>query len=89
MNILDMILIGNWKGAWKLASMWVFLLIAISPELFGIAVQSGFLESDEIPALFARLINLLGLIGMISRVVKQRATEQGLLTGEEPADGSK
>ena len=86
--ILDKILIGDWKSAWKLASMWVFLLIAISPELFQIAVQSGFLESGEVPELFARLINLMGLIGMLSRVIKQRATEKGLLP-EDSAEETK
>lgn len=82
--ILDKILIKDWKGAWKLASMWVYLLVALSPEIFQLAVQSGLLEAGEVPQLFARAINLLGLIGMISRLVKQKAAEQGLLSDEEP-----
>ncbi len=81
-QIFDKILIGDWQGAWKLASMWVFFLIAISPELFQILVEAGLLESDNVPVLFARLINLLGALGMISRLIKQRAADKGMLPPE-------
>lgn len=85
-QIFDKILIGDWQGAWKLISMWVFFIIAISPELFGILVDAGLLESENVPALFARAINLLGVLGMLSRVIKQRAADKGILPAEDAGE---
>ncbi len=72
-EFLDKYLVNNWREAPKWFSTWFFVLIALSPELYDLAVQYHILESGGLPAIFQKLINWVGFLGAVSRLADQKA----------------
>lgn len=69
-------LVAEWKKFYKMASFWAFVAIGCMPELYAIAVQYQIFGLDQdLPTVFARLINVAAGLGVMSRLVKQKALE--------------
>lgn len=67
-------LIENWKKAYKLWSVWFFILIGIAPDLYNSLSYMGWLE--QAPQPFIWFIRVLATIGFISRLIKQQKIEE-------------
>lgn len=66
-------LIKEWKKCYKMWSIWIFILIAASPEIYQGFVTLGLL--NNIPNFIDYSIRILAGIGIISRVIKQKGLE--------------
>lgn len=62
-------LIDNYKNWYKIWSIYFFILIAISPEIYNMFSSMGLLEDAPIPFLW--FIRILAMVGIVSRLVKQ------------------
>lgn len=71
-------LVDNWKSAWKMFSMYFFLILGLLPELFNLAVSSGLLQTEQAPALLSKIVMIVAFLGAASRLIKQRAVESGI-----------
>lgn len=63
-------LIDNWRRAWKLASVWVFGLITLFPDIYDAIAAMGWM--DELPDPAKWSIRALGTLGVIARVLSRR-----------------
>jgi hypothetical protein len=70
----ELTLINEWRQAWKLYSVWIFALVLAGPDIFNAAVSAGLISADHVPALFGRLVNIVGFVGIVSRIVKQKSS---------------
>lgn len=70
---IELTLIDDWKKAWKLYSVWIFALVLAGPDIYNAAVTAGLISADHVPALFGRLVNIVGFVGIVSRIVKQKS----------------
>lgn len=68
-------LIANWNKAYKLYSMWFFVILGLAPDIFNLAVQMGVIDSTSAPAILTRLINTVAFLGAVTRLVKQKQLE--------------
>lgn len=66
-------LVNDWKRAWKWFSMWAFVIIGFSPELYALAVQYKLISAGNLPLIFERLVQWVGFLGAVSRMIDQRA----------------
>lgn len=66
-------LIKEWKKCYKMWSVWVFILIAASPEIYQGFVSLGLLK--DIPNFIDYSIRILAGIGIVTRVIKQKGLE--------------
>lgn len=71
-------LVNDWKKAWKWLSMWAFFILAFSPELYALAVQYKIVDPGHLPAIFERLVQWVGFLGAVSRIVDQKAIAERL-----------
>lgn len=72
-DFLDKYLVNNWREAPKWFSTWIFILIALSPELYQLAVQYEIVGPGNLPAIFQKLINWVGFLGAVSRLADQKS----------------
>ncbi|MGE6331813.1 hypothetical protein [Stenotrophomonas sp. NPDC077659] len=63
-------LIDGWRRAWRLASVWVFSLVALFPDIYDAIAALNWM--DELPDPAKWSIRALGAIGVIARVLKSR-----------------
>ncbi len=63
-------LIDNWRKAWKLASVWVFGLVTMFPDIYDAIAAMGWM--DELPGPAKWSIRALGVMGVIVRVLSRR-----------------
>lgn len=63
-------LIDGWRRAWKLASVWVFSLVALFPDIYDAIAAMNWM--DELPDPAKWSIRALGALGVITRVLKSR-----------------
>lgn len=71
-------LVDDWKRAWKWFSMWAFIIVAFSPEIYELAVKFGIVSAGHLPAVFERLVQWVGFFGAVSRLVDQKAVAERL-----------
>lgn len=62
-------LIDNWRQAWKLASIRIFAVILILPDVYEYAHTLGWTE--ELPENFTWIIRGAALLGVVVRLLKQ------------------
>lgn len=77
-ELLDKYLTENWKKSWKFISLWVLLIIGLSPELYNLAIQYKIVEPGSIPTFFNDLIKTLAFLGAAGRLLNQKAIAQGI-----------
>lgn len=63
-------LIDNWRKSWKLASVWMFGLVTLFPDVYDAIAAMGWM--DELPSPARWSIRVLGAIGVIARVLARR-----------------
>ena len=63
-------LIDDWRKAWKLASVWVFGLVCLFPDMYDAIATMGWM--DELPDPAKWSIRALGAMGVIARVLARR-----------------
>ncbi|RLK56223.1 hypothetical protein BCL79_0606 [Stenotrophomonas rhizophila] len=63
-------LIDGWHRAWKLASVWVFGLVTVFPDIYDAIAAMGWM--DELPEPAKWSIRGLGALGVVARVLKSR-----------------
>jgi len=73
-------LIDEARKWYRLYSVWFFVVLGALPDIYNAVVAAGLLEGifpaeSKVPALFSRLVNLIALAGLISRMVKQKKLE--------------
>lgn len=62
-------LIDEWKTAWRLASVQLFAVVAVLPDIYNGIAAFGWL--DELPGPAKWILRGLGAAGIIARVIKQ------------------
>ncbi len=68
-------LIEDWKTFYKMYSMWAFVILGITPDLYNLAVQYHIVDGGNAPAALAGMINTLAFAGAALRLVKQKKME--------------
>lgn len=66
-------LITNWRHAWKMASVWVFIVIGAFPDIYNAVVAAGL--HDQLPPMFVNALRILSVVGIGSRIIKQKVLE--------------
>ena len=69
MNMARIEIIAQWKHAWKLTSVWVFLVIGAFPDIYNAVIAAGL--HDEIPESAKMYLRGLAVIGIALRLIKQ------------------
>lgn len=62
-------LINNWRHAWKLTEVWVFLIIGTFPDIYNAVVAAGI--HDELPESAKVCLRVLAIMGIALRLIKQ------------------
>lgn len=66
-------LIDDWQKAYKLYSVWFFIILGSLPQIWDTAVSSGLLDTPLIPPAFKALVGTISAIALVARLVKQQA----------------
>lgn len=61
--------ISQWRHAWKLTSVWVFLTIGAFPDIYNAVVAAGL--HDELPETAKTCLRILAVVGIALRLIKQ------------------
>lgn len=78
-DLADKYLVDNWRQSLKFASLWVYGLVALTPELWALAVEFDMVSNQAIPDVFADAIRAIAFFGAVSRLVNQRLGKFPLL----------
>lgn len=62
-------LISDWRGAWKLLSVWAFALIGAMPDFYNGLAAMGWIESIPDPAIWT--IRVMAGLGIAARLIRQ------------------
>ena len=73
-------LINEWKKCYKMWSVWFFILIATSPEIYQGFVFLGLLT--DIPNFVDYSIRVLAGLGIASRVIQQKGLKDDVINKE-------
>jgi hypothetical protein len=65
-------LIEGWPKFYKLYSVWVIAALAALPDIYNVCLTAGFFEGTSVPELYARATNIIGVGGVILRLIKQQ-----------------
>lgn len=78
-------LVDNWRKWYTMHSVWIFAIMGCSGDIYNMAVLSGLLSGTDgnfqLPTVFVKVLNLVGFVGGVIRVVKQsklHAVAQGV-----------
>ena len=74
-------LILQWRQAWKLTSVWVFLIIGALPDIYNGVVAAGL--HDELPEPAKNCLRVLAILGIAFRLIKQNAIAQHVVKDDE------
>jgi len=74
-------LIAQWRQAWKLTSVWVFLIIGVFPDVYNAVIAAGL--HDELPDTAKVCLRVLAILGIALRLIKQQALSQHLVEDDE------
>lgn len=66
-------LIENWRQCWRMASMWVYMLIAAMPDIYNAVAALGWIEQLPDPAMWT--VRAMAAIGIAARIIKQKSVE--------------
>lgn len=61
--------IVHWRHAWKLTSVWVFVVIGAFPDIYNAVVAAGL--HDELPDTAKICLRVLAVVGIALRLIKQ------------------
>lgn len=66
-------LIDNWRQCWKMASVWVYMLIMAMPDIYNAVAALGWIEQLPEPAMW--VVRGLAAAGIMARIIKQKSVE--------------
>jgi uncharacterized membrane protein len=66
-------LIEGWRRAWKFASVQVFALVALLPDIYNGVAALGWM--DELPEAAKWTIRTAGAVGVVARIVRKKQPE--------------
>lgn len=69
---LEAHLVAEWRQAWKMLSVWAFLLLGAAPDLHSAVVAMGWLEDADTPAAVKWSIRGLAVAGIAFRLIRQQ-----------------
>jgi len=75
LNKIGLELVSEWRHWYKLYSVWVFALMGVAPDLYNLAIQTGYLASAITPPALTHILNAIAFFGAASRLVKQKHLE--------------
>lgn len=75
------LLIAQWRHAWKLASVWVFLVIGVFPDIYNAVIAAGL--HDELPESAKYCLRVLAILGIALRLINQQAVSQHLVKDDD------
>jgi hypothetical protein len=79
-------LIDEWKSFWRMYSVWAFVILGVTPDLYNLAVQYHMVDGGNAPAALAGMINTLAFAGAALRLVKQKKLEADVAKLTEDAN---
>lgn len=68
-------LVSNWRQAFRMYSVWVFAILGSMGDIYNALQTAGLLDGAPLPEVFLRSLNLVAVVGVIVRLVRQRALE--------------
>lgn len=71
----NIVLVDDANKWYKLYSIYAFIAIGLAPDLYNLAIETGYLTAETAPAALSRLINTMAFIGGALRLVKQKKLE--------------
>lgn len=71
-NKIGMDLTDDWRHFYKMYSVWFFAAIGAAPDLYNLALSTGFLTGASAPAALDQIIKGIAFVGAASRVLKQK-----------------
>lgn len=77
-------LIDEWKSFYKMYSIWAIAILGSLGDIYNLAVSYHMLDASAAPALLTHSLNIVGFIGAVSRLVKQK--EANLADGQGGSD---
>lgn len=75
MSIMKVELIDEWQKFYKLYSVWAYVIISVSPDIYNVLVEYGYLQSQNTPSAFSEIVKILCVAGIIVRLIKQKKQE--------------
>jgi hypothetical protein len=71
---MKLALIDDWKKFYTFYSIWMFVLIGSSGDIYNAVVMSGLVDSSSVPDVMLKVLKGLALAGALSRIVAQAKT---------------
>lgn len=68
-------LIDSWRRSWRLASVQLFAVVALFPDIYDGIAALGWL--DELPPEARWPLRALGALGIVARVIQQQPKKEG------------
>ena len=60
---------------YKMGSIWFFALLALAPQIYDLATQYHLVSGGDLPGFFVHAVNIVGFVGAITRLIKQKSLE--------------
>lgn len=70
-------LIDEAKHFYKIGTFWFFIFIGILPYAYNFSIQYGVFKASDVPQGFTHLINILSFLGIVIRLTRYQAANQG------------
>lgn len=67
----NVLLLDDWRQAWRWYSTWALLGVGMLPDLWNAAVASGYVSFDEVPGPFGAALKLAVVAVFVVSKVKQ------------------
>jgi hypothetical protein len=69
---LDNYLVAEWRKAWRMLSVWAFVLLGAAPDLHAAIVAMGWLDDTDTPPAVKWSIRGLAVAGIALRLIRQQ-----------------
>lgn len=70
------VLVNDWKQAYKMYSVWFIAIIGAFPDIWNLLIQYHVVDSTDLPTFYVRIVNLIAVLGIVSRLVQQKVNDQ-------------
>ncbi len=74
-------LVSYWKHAWKLTTVWAFIIVGAFPDIYNGVIAAGI--HDQLPEQAKLWLRGMAVAGIAFRLVRQRAVEKHVVTDDE------
>ncbi|AEJ81611.1 holin [Erwinia phage vB_EamP-S6] len=74
-------LVSYWKHAWKLTTVWAFIIVGVFPDIYNGVIAAGL--HDQLPETAKLWLRGMAIIGIAFRLVRQKAVEKHVVKDDE------